>query len=300
MPPLLDAVLDDLAPVLGSPAGPPAALEGGLTNHNYRVRLGGGEYVVRLPGADTEVLGIDRVAERAATEAAAAAGVGPEVVAFERGCLVTRFIEGRPMRPEEVRARLPAVAAALKAVHAGPPLPAGFNGFRVVEAYREATLARGGEVPDAYDAAHALAERIEAALSGPEHRPVPCHDDLLAANLLWDGHRVRIVDWEYAGNGDRYFDLGNLAVNCAFDGDDERALLVAYFGEPPTARRLAALRLQRLMSDFREAMWGVLQGAVSALDVDYGAYAREHFDRLEAAAADAPIDRWLVEAARAA
>jgi thiamine kinase-like enzyme len=302
VPQLLDDVLAAVEPALGPAAGEPVPLDGGLTNRNYRVRLAHGDYVIRLPGDDTAVLGIDRLAERAATEAAADAGVGPEVAAFEHGCLVTRFIEGRPLSAAELRSpqRLAVAAAALRAVHAGPPLPAAFNGFRVVEAYREAALERGGTVPDAYDRAHELAERIEAALTGPEHAPVPCHDDLLAANLLWDGHRIRIVDWEYAGMGDRFFDLGNLAVNNEFGPDEERALIAAYFEEPVTARRLAALRLQRLMSDFREAMWGVLQAAVSSLDVDFRAYAHEHFDRLLAALDDAPVDRWLSEAARAA
>jgi thiamine kinase-like enzyme len=282
-------LLDDVLAALGPPQVEPVPLDGGLTNRNYRVTVGGRDVVVRLPGEDTDVLGIDRLAERAATEAAAQAGVGPEVVAFELGCLVTRFLPGQPLDAAGVRAHLPEIAAALRAVHAGAPLPAAFNGFRVVEAYRDATLARGGTVPDAYGPAHALAERIEAALK-PDL--VPCHNDLLPANLLWDGSRVRIVDWEYAGMGDRFFDLGNLAVNA---GLDDVAVLEAYFGGV-TPQRLAALRLQRLMSDFREAMWGVLQAAVSDLDEDFDGYAREHFERLQAAVATSPVDDWLADA----
>jgi thiamine kinase-like enzyme len=280
------ALLDDVLAALGPVSAGPVPLDGGLTNRNYRVTAGGEDLVVRLPGADTDVLGIDRLAERAATQAAADAGVGPAVVAFELGCLVTRFLPGEPLDAAGVRAHLPEVAAALRAVHAGPGLPATFSGFRVVEAYRDAA----GVTPEGYAEAHALAERIEAALP---RDIVPCHNDLLPANLLWDGHRVRIVDWEYAGMGDRFFDLGNLAVNS--DLDDE-AVLEAYFGEV-TRGRLARLRLMRLMSDFREAMWGVLQAAVSDLDEDFDAYAREHFDRLRAAAAAAPIDEWLADAA---
>jgi thiamine kinase-like enzyme len=282
--------LSDVLAALGGAESEPVALDGGLTNRNYRVRVAGEDVVVRLPGAQTDVLGIDRAAERAATEAAAAAGVGPEVVAFECGCLVTRFLPGKPLDAAGVRAHLAQVAAALRLVHAGPTLPAAFNGFRIVEAYHDATLARGGTVPPDYDTAHALAVRIEAALPSDL---VPCHNDLLPANLLWDGVGVKIVDWEYAGMGDRFFDLGNLAVN---NGLDDAAVLEAYFGEV-TPPRLAALHLMRLMSDFREAMWGVLQAAVSDLDEDFGAYAREHFDRLAAVAASSPIDRWLADAA---
>jgi thiamine kinase-like enzyme len=283
--------------LLGPLAGDPVALDGGITNRNFRVTLGRDEYVVRCPGADTAVLGIDRNREHAATVAASRTGVGPEVAAFlpAFGCLVTRFVTGRPLTGEELRG--PGLAEALRAVHAGPAIPGTFSGFRVVEAYRRAAAERGRHATDAYRAAADLAQRIEAALTGPEHDPVPCHNDLLAGNLMHDGERVRIVDWEYAGMGDRYFDLANLSVNNGFDETDDRRLLEHYFHAPCPPRRLAALRLQRLMSDFREAMWGVLQSAVSALDVDFEGYADEHFARLQAEAARA--DEWL-ELARGA
>jgi thiamine kinase-like enzyme len=157
----------------------------------------------------------------------------------------------------------------------------------VVEAYRDAAGARGVDAGEDFQWAHELAGRIEQALQGPEHEPVPCHNDLLAGNLLHDGTGVRIVDWEYAGMGDRYFDLGNLSVNNGFSEEDDRAFLAAYWEEPCPPRRLAAVRLQRLMSDFREAMWGVLQSAVSTLDFDFAAYAGEHFSRLREEAARA-------------
>jgi thiamine kinase-like enzyme len=125
---------------------------------------------------------------------------------------------------------------------------------------------------------------------------VPCHNDLLAANFLNDGTRIHIVDWEYAGMGDRYFDLGNYAVNNELDEDRERALLEAYFGEPADARRYASLRLMRFMSDFREAMWGVVQTGISELDFDFEGYAAKHFGRLSEAGADPRFEEWLREA----
>jgi thiamine kinase-like enzyme len=261
------------------------------------VTLGKEDYVVRCPGAETAVLGIDRAHEHAATVAASRTGVGPEVAAFlpTFGCLVTRFVEGRPLTAEELRGT--EVAEALRAVHAGPTLHGTFSGFRVVEAYRRAAAERGRHATAEYAEAAALATRIEAALTGPEHEPVACHNDLIAENLIHDGERVRIIDWEYAGMGDRYFDLANLSVNNGFDETDDRRLLELYFHEPCTPRRLAALRLQRLMSDFREAMWGVLQSAVSSIDFDFSGYADEHFTRLRGEAAHA--ERWL-ELARGA
>src|SRR5207245_2168492 len=120
---------------------------------------------------------------------------------------------------------------------------------------------------------------------------VPCHNDLLNANFLDDGE-IRIVDWEYAGMGDRFFDLANFSVNHEFNIEDDRRLLGAYFGEVREAD-LAALRLMRFMSDFREAMWGVLQGGISDLDFDFKGYAAKHFARMEATAAAPEFEKYL-------
>jgi thiamine kinase-like enzyme len=298
------AVVERLRALLGEPEGDPVPLDGGITNRNLRLRAGGQDYVVRLPGKRTDVLGIDREAERAATEMAAAAGAAPAVAAFlpDEEVLVTHFVVGDEVTPERLRepATLLEVAARLRAVHAGPPLPSAFSPFRVVEAYLDAATARGAVVPADQSRAAALATEIEPLMAGPEHTPVPCHNDLLAANFIADGERVWIVDWEYAGMGDRYFDLANLSVNTGFDEADDERLLEAYFEESPTAGRFACLRLMRLMSDYREAMWGVVQSVVSELDVDFAAYAAEHFGRLESAAADPRYPEWLREARAAA
>lgn len=274
-------------------------LGGGITNHNVRVDVvDGGSFVLRVTGKDTQLLGIDRLVEHEASLAAAAVGVGPEVVAFvePEGYLVTRFIDGsivpieRMREPEVIRR----VAVALRAVHMGPPLPARFNSFRIVEDYRTTAFAHGAEVPAAYATARQIARRIERARGAAPERP--CHNDLLNANFIDDGGRIRIVDWEYAGMGDRYFDLANLSINNGFDeGADER-LLALYFQEPGTARRFAGLRLMRVMSDFREAMWGVVQTTVSELDFDYAGYAAEHFERLQESAADPRFRTWLEDA----
>ena len=256
-------------------------LSGGITNQNLKVDVGGESLVLRVAGKNTDLLGIDREAELAATEAAAAAGIGPEVVGFvlPEGWLVTRFVEGvtPPMERMREPAMLRRVADALYAFHAGPAVPATFDSFRVVETYRETTLERGGAVPDPYDWAHEIAGRIEARRSADAH--VPCHNDLLNANFLFDGERLRIVDWEYAGMGDRFFDLANFSINHELDEAASATLLEAYFGDV-RERDAQALVLMRFMSDFREAMWGVVQSAVSELDFDFVAYASEHFERL--------------------
>ncbi len=294
-------IVQKLTGDLGDPEGEPRPLEGGITNRNYLVTLGGNRYVIRVPGKDTSLLGIDRSAEREANENAAAIGVAPRVVAQldDPPCLVTEFVTCTEMTAEHLREpeTMKTVVGELHKVHdSGAALPTSFDSFRVVEEYRETAEGRGGEIPDAFDQAHARAGEIEAALSGPEHDPVPCHNDLLAGNFLRGSERIWIVDWEYAGMGDRYFDLANFAINNELTEEQHPDLLEDYFAEPAGPRRLATLRLMFFMSDFREAMWGVVQTVASDLDFDFKDYAATHFARMQKTAADPRFAGWLEEA----
>jgi thiamine kinase-like enzyme len=278
-------------------------LSGGITNRNYLVTVEGepDRYVIRLGGNDTHLLGISREVEHAATVAAAGVGIGPEVTAFIRpeGYLVTRFIVGTPVSLEQVHepAILARVADSIRRVHGGPAIPGLFVPLRIVEAYLALATSRGVPKPEAWDEAHAIGRRIERALLEAPVEIRPCHNDLLNANFIDDGERIRIVDWEYAGMGDPFFDLGNFSVNHDLTPDEDAVLLEAYEGEvrPP---RLARLALMRVVSDFREAMWGVLQQAISTLDVDFVAYADEHFERLLHNATGLGFEVQLYEAAR--
>jgi thiamine kinase-like enzyme len=277
-------------------------LSGGITNRNFLVTGDGTaqRWVIRLAGNDTHLLGISREVEHAATVAAAGVGVGPEVTAFIRpeGYLVTRFIEGSPVSDEAVHRpeTLRRVADSLRRIHDGPAIPGLFVPLRIVEAYRALALARGVAIPDAYDLAAAIGRRIDLACLEAPLELRPCHNDLLNANFIDDGARIRIVDWEYAGMGDPFFDLGNFSINHELTPDEDALLLAAYDGEVRPAR-LARLTLMRVVSDFREAMWGVLQQGISTLDVDFVAYADEHFDRLLANASSPAFERALRETA---
>jgi len=168
--------------------------------------------------------------------------------------------------------------------------------FRIVEDYRAIAAERGVSAPAAFDRVHAKAGEIEAALA--EHRlpDRPCPNDLLNANFLLDGDHVWIVDYEYGGMGDLFFDLGNLSVNNGLSADAQELLLQRYFGDVTDAHR-ARLQLMRVMSDFREAMWGVVQQAISTLDFDYVEYADRHLARCLASASDERFDDWLRAAA---
>jgi thiamine kinase-like enzyme len=239
--------------------------------------------------------------EHAATVAAAGVGVGPEVTAFIRpeGYLVTRFIVGSPVSDEAVHRpeTLRRVADSLRRIHDGPAIPGLFVPLRIVEAYRALALARGVVIPPTYVDAAAIGRRIEMALLSNPIELRPCHNDLLNANFIDDGTRIRIIDWEYAGMGDPFFDLGNFSINHELTPAEDEMLLTAYDGKVQPDR-LARLTLMRVASDFREAMWGVLQQAVSSLDVDFVAYATAGFDRLLANAATSRFERALDEVAR--
>lgn len=277
---------------LGPAAAAPTPLSGGITNRNYRLRLGEFDCVLRLPGDDTELLGIDRVSERLAAERAASLGIGPELLYADGDCAVTAFVPGTPVDPDRLRADPGPLARALRAFHdSHVELPSRFWIPDLLRVYKDIVAERGHSLPMAYQRAQGLVARICAEL--PLDDPVPCHDDLLCGNLIQTEDAILLVDWEYAGLGHRYFDLGNLAVNNDFGEDAEQRLLEAYFGEPASFGRLAALRLFRLVSDAREAAWGVVQEQISTLDFDFAAYADEHFERLERAAADPRLEDYL-------
>jgi thiamine kinase-like enzyme len=291
-------------------------LDGGITNRNYKVTLDGGggadasaverhSFVVRSPGSGTALLGIDRRHEEEAARQAASLGVGPEVVALvePEGALVTRFVDGSVADEAALRSGplLASVAALLRTVHGGPPIAAVFDWHQVPLGYAATARAHGVSPPPAFDRAMEIADQVRDALAVHAEPACPCHNDLLAANFLLssaDGGGPQLIDWEYAGMNDRWFDLGNFAVNNGLDAEGDAALVEAYFGRITTSR-LARLGLMKVISDLREAMWGVVQQAVSTLDVDFPAYAAEHFDRLLTNAADPGFVRLLTEASQA-
>jgi thiamine kinase-like enzyme len=268
----------------------------GITNRNFRVDVGDESFVVRIAGRDTELLGIDREAEFEAGQAAAIAGVGPDVYAWlpEHACLITRFVLGDSI-PEEDLLRedvLASVVRSIRAIHGCPPIRSRFPVFRIVENYGGLASSRGVAIPSAFDEAHTLAGRIEEAFDMAPMPLTTCHNDLLNANFLIHGEQTWIVDYEYAGMGDPFFDLGNLSINNGLSPEAQETLLRLYFTNVHHVHR-ARLALMRIMSDFREAMWGVVQQALSTLDFDYVAYANRHFARCLASAADERFEEWL-------
>jgi len=293
----LDAILTILEPSLGRPASEPRPLEGGITNRNYLAELGDREYVIRLHGKDTGLLGIDRAAERMASEEASALGIAPAVAASFSEGLVTHFIACMPVAAHELALSAGELGVALRRFHdSGVRLPVTFWIPELLGRYARLVDERGEKLPEAYAETVAVAQRIGRVL--PLEVPLPCHNDLLPGNIIRarEGGRLLIVDWEYAGMGHPYFDLGNLSVNNGFDESAEDRLLGAYHGEPPTDRRRAALKLMRVLSDAREAAWAVVQAGISELDFDFDHYGEKHFERLLTSSRRPDFEEWLATA----
>jgi thiamine kinase-like enzyme len=272
-------------------------LGGGITNQNFLIETGGQSFVLRIPGANTELLGINRQHEHAANLLAGRLGIGPEVVYFiePEGYLVTLFIAGRPIRQVEMREpqTIRLVAETLHKVHAMPEIPGEFWVPRIVEDYTRIAKRYDVAFPKNFDWLVERLGEVEAALQAKPFALRPCHNDLLNENFLYDG-QIRILDWEYAGMGDPYFDLANFSVNHDFADDHDRHLLSDYFGEV-TSVNWARLKIMKIVSDFREAMWGTVQMGISKLDFDFGEYASKHFDRLTKNIQDPRWEQWIKE-----
>ena len=261
----------------------------------FAVTVAGRDYVVRSR-VERDLLGFSAANEAEATRRAADVHVGPPVVAeLPATCtLVTRLVPGRPLDGDGIAARVEVVAAALRAVHDSGPIRAGFPVHRVVEWHARDAGTHGVIAPAAYERLHQLSRRIESAFAKSPMAMVPCHNNLVPANLLFDATRVWLVDFECGGMNDAFFDLANLSVHAGFDDASDERMLDAYFGEVTDAA-LARLRLMKVMSEFREGMWGVAQRAVGVPDPS-ALSPEERLRRCERLASRPELEQWLAAA----
>lgn len=272
-------------------------LSGGMTNQNYRVDVGKKSYVLRIAGDKTDLLGINREYEYRTQSIAGELDIAPETVAFiePEGYIVTRFIEGRPIPPEELRKpqNIQRVAEILNEIHAMPSIPGVFSSFAVVRNYEKIARQHNVTFPEKFDWLISQMNDAEAAMMNTSRIQRPCHNDLLNGNFLL-AHKLYVLDWEYAGMGDVYFDLANFSNNHELSEDEDHLLLDFYFGNV-TSQAIAHLNIMKIMSDFREAMWGLVQVRISDLDFDFLGYANQHFRRLLQGALNPDWEAWLKE-----
>jgi thiamine kinase-like enzyme len=275
-------------------------LDGGITNRNFRIDVGGDAFVLRIAGENTDLLGINRENEYAANLVAGELGIAPEVFYFIRpeGYLITRFINGRPIPPEEIRQpeNIQRVVNILKKFHNLPEIPGSFDVYNIITEYTE--IARRHQVKFPPDFSWMI-ERMQSAKQALQTRPIPtrpCHNDLLNANFLTND-QLYLLDWEYAGMGDPFFDLANFSDHHDLTDERDHWLLKCYFKDVSPYQQ-AHLKIMKIMSDLHEAAWGLVQIGISKLNFDFRAYADKFFERVVVNIQNPEWKEWLKEVSR--
>jgi len=280
---MTDPEIDELLDSMPCTAGRPRTVEdlsGGLTNRNLKVTTADGVVVVRIPTPGPSLLGIDRDHEYANSVAAAQAGVGAPVLHYRPGIgLAVGFLPGRTLSDADLHDPdvLRRVAVACRQLHAGPRFGNEFDMFEVQARYRRIVAEHGFRLPPRYDEFAPLVERIREAL-GPRDGTVPCNNDLLAENLLDDGERVRIIDYEYSGNNDPCFELGNIWSEATLPEPLLEVLVTAYFGRPRPVQ-VARARLFALVAKYGWTLWAAIQDGSSAMDFDFWSWGMQKYER---------------------
>jgi thiamine kinase-like enzyme len=271
-------------------------LSGGLTNTNFRVDVDGTPHFVRIPGESTDLLAIDRQNEHYNSRAAAESGVGPRVLYHlpEYNVMVLEFIRGITMSNE--RLNIPGmplrIAQSLRMLHSGPRFLADFNMFRLTEYYLGICQQRGFKIPDRYPDRMPTVNTIEQAFAVNPLPTVPCNNDLLAENYIDDGNLLRLIDFEYSGNNDPTFELGNTCQELGYDEIRIQELCAAYFGKA-TPAKLARMKLNMIMSDVGWGLWAAIQTSISKIDYDFWGWAIERWSRAEAKLDSSAFPGWL-------
>jgi len=273
-------------------------LFGGLTNSNFKVQVDGIPYFVRVPGASTDLLAINRDNEVHNSKAAFVAGVGPKVLHHlpEYNVMVLEFINGKTMSKDALNEPgMPTrMAEAIKKLNDGPGFLQDFNMFRLTEYYLSLCKERDIKIPDGYLDRIPTIERIEKAMEVNPLPTLPCNNDLLAENYIDDGKQLWLIDYEYSGNNDPTFELGNTCQEMQFNAEQIAEVCAAYFGEAKS-NMIARMKLNMIMSDVGWGLWAAIQAQISTIDFDFWGWAIERWGRAVDKMDSAEFDGWLRE-----
>jgi thiamine kinase-like enzyme len=271
-------------------------LSGGLTNSNFRVTVDGTPYFIRVPGESTELLAIDRTNEVHNTKAAAEAGVAPQVLYHlpDYDVMVLKFLDGKTMSKESLnQPGMPTrMAQSIRQLHNGPRFYADFNMFRLTEYYLRLCEERSINIPDGYLQRMPTVRRIETAMAVRPLPTVPCNNDLLAENYIDDGEKLWLIDYEYSGNNDPTFELGNTCQEMEFNDAQIDEICAAYFGDV-TADKIARMKLNMIMSDVGWGLWAAIQAKISTIEFDFWGWAMDRWGRAVQKMDSTEFSRWL-------
>ena len=261
-------------------------LSGGITNRNYKVTLPAGPVVVRAYERESSALAINRENEYRNSVAAADSGAGAEVIEYlpEENLLIVGWIEGRTFVEADVRiaANLPRIAEACRVLHGGPRFVNDFNMFEIQSRYLALVRERGYRIPERYEEFLPQVEQLRQAMRESPEPTVPCNNDLLAGNFIDEGPRIRLIDYEYSGNNEASFELGNIWSESTLPDDLLEVLVHAYWQDLTPAQleaKVARARLWGLMSKYGWTLWASISASISPIDFDYWGWGMEKYER---------------------
>ncbi len=276
---------------------------GGLTNLVYRVGLDGTDYLLRIAGEGTADY-IDRAVEGHNAKVAAEAGVSAQVLFFDEsdGLMLAEYIAHaatmNAARFKDLGACRRAALAFRRMHRCGRDFRTVFDVFEKMDEYLALLAELEAPVPDGYADVKRESDAVRKALAAHPAPLVPCHCDPLAENFLDTGARMWIVDWEYSGNNDPMWDLGDLSVEAEFGPAQDAAMMQAYFDGEPPADQLGRMVLYKAMCDLLWTLWGVIQHANKNPADDFWAYAVNRFARCQALMGEADFPRHLAAVER--
>jgi thiamine kinase-like enzyme len=297
----LDVIFDQVPSIAARPRTV-TELPGGLTNRNFKISTINGTFVARVASGGTELLAIDRQNEYRNSKRAAAAGVGAPVIDYQPSVsvLVLKFLEGRTLVNADVADpdRLRRIARACRQLHGADRFDGDFDMFEIQRRYRSVVAERGITIPAGYDD---LMDKLDAAarvLAVRDEGTVPCNNDLLAANFIEDGEKIWLIDYEYSGNNDACFELGNIWGECRLPDEALATMIAEYYGRP-LRNKIARAMLLGLAGKYGWTLWGAIQAAVSPIDFDFWSWAMERFEGAVAGFSAPGFNRLLDEVQRA-
>ncbi len=295
-----DEVLDTFDIFHGKPRSI-EVLEGGLTNRNFKVTTPDDCYVVRVSPQDTSALAIDRDGEYHNSVRAADVGVGAPVISYapEHHILIVRFVHGTTFTNDSfaIEGNIERVAQAVRTLHSAERFDNEFDMFAIQQNYLSIVQRDGYHVPAGYLEFAPHIARIADAMSTDPTPLVPCNNDLLAGNFIDDRSRIWLIDYEYSGNNDPCFELGNIWSECGLSCEQLEQLVTCYYNER-LPHKIARAELQGIVAKYGWTLWASIQQAISPLDFDFGTWGMQRYDAAASLLSSRRFERLLAQLRR--
>jgi thiamine kinase-like enzyme len=254
-------------------------LSGGLTNRNLLVEGAESKYVARISSNSSSLLSIDRESEYQNSLLAAEIGIAPQVHGYlpGQGVLVIEYLQGRTFSAKDVSENLSRIADSCRTLHSAQPFVRDFNMFDIQKSYLDIVQERNFRLPNNYLAYADHVTQMRQAMKLLDEGTVPCNNDLLPGNFIDDGEKIWIIDYEYSGNNDACFELGNIWAESFLELADLEKLVDAYYGTH-RPEKVARAWLQALLGKYGWTLWASIQSSVSDLDFDFWSWGMAKYE----------------------